>query len=148
MINVEARGNRGPSYLFQTSPGNARLVDLYADRVPHYATSSLYGEIYKYLPNDTDLTPMPGIRVCRPIISPSSAISPITTLRWTGARIIEPRSLQQQGDNALALADALSRTDPARLKGRDAVYLDMLGRLAAAHRRPWALAAVAGSLLR
>ncbi len=58
VINVEARGNKGPSYLFQTSAGNGKLIDLYAARVQHYATSSLYGEIYKYMPNDTDLTPM------------------------------------------------------------------------------------------
>ena len=47
----------GPSYLFQTSAGDGELVDLYARNVAHPATSSLYGEIYKYLPNDTDLTP-------------------------------------------------------------------------------------------
>ena len=28
VINVEARGNRGPSYLFQTSAGNAKLIGL------------------------------------------------------------------------------------------------------------------------
>ena len=57
VINVEARGNQGPSYLFQTSAGDGKLVDLYARNVAHPAASSLYGEIYKYLPNDTDLTP-------------------------------------------------------------------------------------------
>ena len=57
VINAEARGNQGPSYLFQTSAGDEKLVDLYARSVAHPATSSLYGEIYKYLPNDTDLTP-------------------------------------------------------------------------------------------
>ena len=37
VINVEARGNQGPSYLFQTSAGDGRLIDLYARAVPHYA---------------------------------------------------------------------------------------------------------------
>ena len=57
VINLEARGNQGRSFLFQTSAGDAALVDLYAQAVPHLATSSLYAEIYKILPNDTDLTP-------------------------------------------------------------------------------------------
>lgn len=45
VINAEARGNQGPSYLFQTSPGDSKLVDLYARNTAHPATSSLYGEI-------------------------------------------------------------------------------------------------------
>ena len=57
VINVEARGSNGQSFLFQTSPGDAGLIDLYARNAPRPATSSLYGEIYKILPNDTDLTP-------------------------------------------------------------------------------------------
>jgi hypothetical protein len=56
VVNVEARGTRGQSLLFQTSPGDGRLIDLYAHSVPVMATSSLYAEIYKFLPNDTDLT--------------------------------------------------------------------------------------------
>ena len=57
VINMEARGTRGPSLLFQTSPGDAALIDLYARNVRHPVASSLYGEIYRRLPNDTDLTP-------------------------------------------------------------------------------------------
>src|SRR5665213_2632129 len=41
VVNVEARGTRGQSLLFQTSPGDGRLIDLYAHRVKHAATSSL-----------------------------------------------------------------------------------------------------------
>src|SRR6185437_13817111 len=34
VVNVEARGTGGQSLLFQTSPGDARLIDLYAAQVP------------------------------------------------------------------------------------------------------------------
>ncbi len=44
VINVESRGNQGPSYLFQTSAGDAKLIDLYARSVPNLAASSLYAE--------------------------------------------------------------------------------------------------------
>src|SRR5690242_12396051 len=50
VVNVEARGTRGQSLLFQTSPGDGKLIDLYAHSVPVMATSSLYAEIYKFLP--------------------------------------------------------------------------------------------------
>jgi hypothetical protein len=138
VINVEARGNQGPSYLFQTNAGNARLIDLYAHGVTHYATSSLYGEIYKYMPNDTDLTPMLGLGV------PAYNIAFIGNVAHYHTPLdrrenIDPRSLQQQGDAALALADTLARTDPAALKDGDAIYLDVLGRWLPRLGVTWAL---------
>ena len=55
VINVEARGSAGQSLLFQTSAGDARADrSLCAIARRAAATSSLYGEIYKFLPNDTD----------------------------------------------------------------------------------------------
>jgi len=127
VINVEARGNEGPSYLFQTSGGNARLIDLYAAGVPHYATSSLYQEIYKRLPNDTDLTPMLGLGV------PAYNFAFIGNSAHYHTPLdrqenIDPRSLQQQGEAALAVADRLRTADLTQLKSGDAVYLDVLGR--------------------
>ena len=127
VINVEARGNQGPSYLFQTSAGNGKLIDLYAQSLNHYATSSLYGEIYKYLPNDTDLTPMMSLGV------PAYNFAFIGDFAQYHTPLdrrenIDPRSLQQQGEAVTALADALARADLAQLAGRDAVYLDVLGR--------------------
>jgi hypothetical protein len=138
VINVEARGNQGPSYLFQTSAGNARLIDLYAASVPQYATSSLYGEIYKYLPNDTDLTPMLAAGV------PGYNFAFIGNFAHYHTSLdrrenIDPRSLQQQGDAALALTDALARTDLASLKAGDAIYLDVLGRWLPRLTVRWAL---------
>jgi hypothetical protein len=138
VINVEARGNQGPSYLFQTSPGDARLVDLYADSVTHYAASSLYAEIYKVLPNDTDLTPflqagLTGFNFAF-IGNAAQYHTPLDR-----RENIEPASLQHHGDNVLALADALSRTDLERLKGDDAIYLDVMGRFLPRLPRHWAL---------
>ena len=127
VINVEARGNQGPSYLFQTSDGNGKLIDLYAQSLTHYATSSLYGEIYKYLPNDTDLTPMLALGV------PAYNFAVIGDFAQYHTPLdrrenVDLRSLQQQGEAVTALGDALARADPAQLRGSNAVYLDVLGR--------------------
>jgi len=58
VINFEARGTGGPSYmLMETNKGNAGLVNEFAKAGATYPVSnSLMYSIYKMLPNDTDLT--------------------------------------------------------------------------------------------
>jgi len=58
VINFEARGSSGPSYmLMETNKGNAGLVKEFAKAGVSYPVSnSLMYSIYKMLPNDTDLT--------------------------------------------------------------------------------------------
>ena len=55
-VNFEARGNAGESQMFETSAGNGRLVQIFAQAAPHPSGSSLTYEIYKHMPNDTDMT--------------------------------------------------------------------------------------------
>ncbi|WP_369765863.1 M28 family peptidase [Flavobacterium sp. WC2429] len=58
VLNFEARGSSGPSYmLMETNGGNAGLVKEFAAAgAPMPVTNSLMYSIYKMLPNDTDLT--------------------------------------------------------------------------------------------
>jgi hypothetical protein len=58
VLNFEARGSSGPSYmLMETNGGNARLVKQFsAANVKYPVSNSLMYSIYKMLPNDTDLT--------------------------------------------------------------------------------------------
>ncbi|HZW63658.1 MAG TPA: M28 family peptidase [Flavobacteriaceae bacterium] len=58
VLNFEARGSGGPSYmLIETNGGNATLVDQFIKANPEYpVANSLAYSIYKMLPNDTDLT--------------------------------------------------------------------------------------------
>ena len=138
VINVEARGNRGASRLFQTSPGDEKLIDLYAASVPTYATSSLYAEIYKYMPNDTDLTLF--IRDGFPSFNFAFADNVAhyhTPLDLR--RNLSLTTLQQHGDNMLGVASALMQTPYADLKGPDAVYVDVLGRWLLHIPKSWAL---------
>ena len=68
-INLEARGTSGRSLMFQTSDQSAWLIRHYANCTTHPTTSSLYQEVYKRLPNDTDFTVFAdGMRV---LTSPS-----------------------------------------------------------------------------
>ncbi|MCA9632681.1 MAG: M28 family peptidase [Myxococcales bacterium] len=56
VVNLEARGNRGPMLLFETGTGDAPLVAAYAGHARHPLTSSLFQSIYRRLPNDTDFS--------------------------------------------------------------------------------------------
>jgi len=58
VLNFEARGSSGPSYmLMETNGGNSGLVKDFAAANPKFPVSnSLMYSIYKMLPNDTDLT--------------------------------------------------------------------------------------------
>ncbi len=58
VINFEARGTAGPSYmLMEVNSGNAKMVRGFAKAAPKYpVANSLMYSIYKMLPNDTDLT--------------------------------------------------------------------------------------------
>jgi hypothetical protein len=138
VINIEARGNQGPSRLFQTSPRASRLIGLYKDNVPVYATSSLYAEIYKFMPNDTDLT----VFLRHGFPSVNFAITgrvahyhtPLDTLDH-----LSLASLQSQGDDVLGMASAMMNTAYAGLKGRDDIYADVLGRWLPRMPEGWAL---------
>ncbi|WP_435624339.1 M28 family peptidase [Flagellimonas sp.] len=58
VLNFEARGSGGPSYmLIETNRGNARLIEEFTKANPKFpVANSLAYSIYKMLPNDTDLT--------------------------------------------------------------------------------------------
>src|SRR5215472_3773872 len=128
VVNVEARGTKGPSLLFQTSPGDSRLIDLYAKSVPVFATSSLYAEIYKYLPNDTDLTLF--IKAGFPSFNFAFA----DNVRYYHSPFdsranLDPATLQMHGDNMLGVVSTLEETDYAALKGGNDIYLTLFSTL-------------------
>lgn len=58
VLNFEARGSAGPSYmLMETNQGNAQMVEAFDEGNSKFpASNSLMYSIYKMLPNDTDLT--------------------------------------------------------------------------------------------
>ena len=138
VVNVDARGTRGPSLLFQTSPGSGHLIDLYAGSVATPDTSSLYAEIYRRLPNDTDLTPFLQAGL------PCFNFAFIGRVHYYHSprdlrRNLSAASLQMQGDNLLGVTRALAQTPYPSLQGADAVYLSLLNRVLLRLSAAWAL---------
>lgn len=57
VINVEARGVKGPNVMFQTSLENYKIIKFFAN-AKYPVSFSLAGDVYSRMHNSTDLTPM------------------------------------------------------------------------------------------
>lgn len=145
VVNVEARGTEGASRMFETSDGNAGIMAAYAAGVERPGAHSLAYEVYKLLPNDTDLT-----------IFKKAGVQGLGNAFIGGVRRyhtplddlahLDRGSLQQQGDAALGAARALLAADLSVRTGHNATYADLLGlvllRWPAVMDLPLAIAAV------
>lgn len=56
VLNFEARGNKGESFMFETSEQNGWIVKEFLKAAPQPLAYSLLYNLYKLMPNDTDLT--------------------------------------------------------------------------------------------
>jgi hypothetical protein len=124
--------------LFQTSPGDGPLIDLYARNVPEYATSSLFAVIYRLLPNDTDLTPFIAQGLTGYNFAFTGNVAHYHTPLDRRANL-SLSTLQQHGDTLLGLASGLMQADFAALKGGDDIYLTLFGHILPRLPVGWAL---------
>ncbi len=136
VLNFEARGNSGPSIMFETSDNNGRLIREFGRAAPFPMANSLSYEIYKLLPNDTDLTVfrkagLPGLNF--------AYINGIghyhTPLDSVGE--IDVRSLQHHGSYALALARHFGNLDLRQTKEGNVTYFDLFGRVLVHYPMLW-----------
>lgn len=124
LVNLEARGTGGPSLLFETAGSGARVARAFA-AAPRPVGSSLLAAIYGALPNDTNLT------VLRVLGVPSANLAFIEgAVRYHTPRDdlahLDPGTVQQHGENALALVRGLA--EGGADEGQ-AVWFDLLGRV-------------------
>ncbi|HZA49729.1 MAG TPA: M20/M25/M40 family metallo-hydrolase, partial [Myxococcaceae bacterium] len=124
VVNVEARGTTGPSFMFELSEPNGWLVRTYAEHVRRPATNSVAYAVYKLLPNDTDLTVYKRAGLAGLNFAIIGGETRYHTPRDDAAHA-DPRSLQHHGDNALAMVRALTEVNlEARPDGED-VFFDL-----------------------
>lgn len=125
VINVEARGTSGPSLMFETSDDSGWLVDLFAHSAGKPFASSLFCEIYRYLPNDTDFTVFrdAGMRGMNFAI-----IGDVRNYHTPGDNIdnLDRRSLQHHGENVWNVLQNLRHADGVSPE-EQAVYFDWCG---------------------
>jgi hypothetical protein len=125
VVNLEARGTNGPSFMFETSGDNGWMIDSWAPRVARPVTTSVAAFIYTLLPNDTDLTVFRHRRVAGLNFA---FIGGVANYHTPGDNFANssPASLQHQGDNALAAVTGLAEADLANPPRGNQVYFDLL----------------------
>lgn len=124
-LNFEARGSRGPSIMFETSEQNGWLIREFAKAAPQPVSHSLAYEIYKLLPNDTDLT----VFRKRGLAGLNFAYidgQPSYHTQLDSVSELDERSLQHHGSYALALTRHFGNLDLREVRAPDNVYFDLL----------------------
>lgn len=109
LVNIEARGTKGPAVMFETSPNNSSIVDLYSNSDSPFSYS-ITPEIYRLLPNATDFTVflknnIPGINI--------SVLDGLENYHTPDDNIdnISKRSLQHYGDQVLPIVKEFVSND-------------------------------------
>jgi Peptidase family M28 len=125
-LNFEARGNQGPSLMFETSGHNGWLIKEFARAAPEPVANSLTQEIYKSMGLDTDLSMfkkqgIPGLNFA--FIDGQTRYH----VKLDNLEQVSQDSIQHDGVSALALTRHLGNLDLTANPQSDAVYFDVLG---------------------
>ena len=128
ILNFEARGSRGPVYMFETGENNSWAIGEFGKVVPFPFASSLSEEVYRFLRNDTDFTVfknqgLQGFNFAH-IGGPDDYHSAGDSLGN-----LDLRSIQHQGSYALALVNHFGNLDLNQRAQGNAVFFDGLGRV-------------------
>jgi hypothetical protein len=124
VVNLEARGASGPSMMFETGPGNARLMDLFARAVARPSASSVSYEVYKLLPNDTDFSVYRKLGLSGFNFGFTNSAALYHSTR-DNLQYLDRRSLQHMGEHAFEVTGVLADADLATLTAQsDASFFD------------------------
>jgi hypothetical protein len=138
VLNFEARGNSGPVMMFESSDNNGWLISEFAKAAPMPFAHSLSYEIYKLLPNDTDLTVFKEVGLTGLNFANIDGIahyhSPLDNLSAVNAG-----TMQHQGSYAVTLTRHFGNVDLNQTGDRNAVYFDLFGKVLIHYSYFWVL---------
>ena len=125
LINLEARGVEGPVNMFETSRPNGAAIDLYANAVDRPVANSLSTDVYRLMPNYTDVNTFAEREWLTLNLAP---IGNETRYHSPGDDIaaLNPATLQHMGDQVLAMTTRLAAGVPAARSDR--IFMDVAGR--------------------
>jgi hypothetical protein len=123
VLNFEARGTSGRSFMFETGPGN--LDAARALRSARDATAgSVYATIYRTLPNDTDLSEIAVLDLPALNFAFADGVERYHTSHDDLAHL-NPGSLQHHGSQMLALTRTFGTEPLPRPHTGDGVFFDL-----------------------
>lgn len=140
VLNFEARGNAGPTYMFEVSDENGWLVREFAAATSYPIGFSFTFDIYRLLPNITDFTVfrqagIPGLNF--------AFIDGFVNYHMPSDTVenLDRRSLQHHGLYALELLRHLGDRDLTDVREPNMVYFTLLGPLLVSYPQTWAIPA-------
>lgn len=123
VINLEARGTSGRSFMFETNSDNNNLISLFAKSVNHPAANSLTYSIYKNLPNSTDFSVMKPYGIQGLNFGFIDNLVNYHTLQDSPEHL-SLRSLQHQGEQVLSSVRNFANSDK-KIEGKhNAIYFN------------------------
>ncbi len=126
LINLEARGVRGPANMFETNVPNGSAIAAFRGTVAHPVANSLSTDVYRQMPNYTDVNSFADRHWLTLNIAP---IGNETRYHSAGDDLaaLDHRTLQHMGDQVLALAEALANGPQPQASGTR-IFMDVSGR--------------------
>ncbi len=124
VLNFEARGSHGASFMFETSNGNAWLIDRLIDATPGLLASSLSYEIYRRMPNDTDLSIAKGEGFAGLNFAFSAGLADYHAIT-DSVRNLDRNSLAQQANYVLSTARYFANLDDWQSAEGDLTYFNI-----------------------
>ncbi|HRP11829.1 MAG TPA: M28 family peptidase, partial [Terricaulis sp.] len=127
VLNMEARGVSGPSAMFETSAGAAPLIQAFAQSAPHPVANSLFYEVYRRMPNNTDLTIYKDAGAMAMNFAFSREVALYHSARDDNAHLSQA-SMAHHGENISAVLAALQDAPLENLRDAgEATYFDVFG---------------------
>ncbi|BAL90187.1 putative M28-family peptidase [Actinoplanes missouriensis 431] len=138
VLNWEARGSHGPVMMFETSAGNAALIDAFAATGSRPVANSMAYEVYKRMPNGTDFTVFRDAGATGLNAAFLEGFHEYHSVR-DSVDSLSRDSVQHHGETMLGMVRALGVTDLRSLASADAVYFDLFARALVHYPAGWAL---------
>src|SRR5207245_2848315 len=144
-ISLEARGVRGPVNMFETSRPNGAPIGIFAAAVKNPIANSLSTDVYRLLPNYTDVNSFAERGWLTLNLAP---IGNESRYHSAGDDIasLDPATLQHMGDQTLGLTRALANGMP-EASGGNHIFMDVAGRALITLPLPAGAVILAGLLL-
>lgn len=124
VLNFEARGSYGASFMFETSANNAWLVDELIASTPDLVASSLSYEIYRQMPNDTDMSISKGEGIEGLNFAFSAGLFDYHAMTDTPENL-DKNTLSHQANYVLATAQHFARLENWQTSKGDKTYFNL-----------------------
>ncbi len=138
VLNLEARGSSGVALMYETSLNNSWLISEYARAAKDPMTGSVATDVWRLMPNSTDLTTF--------LQAGKQGMNFAYSEDWTDYHTthdsledLDVRSLQHLGGNLLAIAQHFGSIDLTTRTNTDAVFFSVLRLAVIQYPKGWAV---------